>query len=206
MGIPYCGCSEKKNGCFRICSDYKVTHHNQNLAIDQYPLSGAEELFATLAGGKIFTKLDLAQAYLQVLLEEQSKYCCAIDTHQGLYKFNRLPFGISPAPAMFQKLMDTVLQGIPGVINRLKIHGFRLKKEKCKFILPSVEYLGHQINHEGIRPLEDKVEAIAKAPTPSNLRELKSFLRLLNYYGKFIPNLATIIHPLTTLLSTGHSS
>ena len=123
---------------------------------------------------------------------------------------------------MFQKLMDTVLQGIPGVIcyiddilikssfkklnevlNRLKIHGFRLKKEKCKFMLPSIEYLGHQINHEGIRPLEDKVEAIAKAPAPRNLRELRSFLGLLNYYGKFIPNLATIIHPLTTLLSTG---
>ena len=82
----------------------------------------------------------------------------------------------------------------------LKIHGFRLKKEKCKFMLPSTEYLGHQINLEGMRPLEDKVEAIAKNPTPSNLR---SFLGLLNYYEKFIPNLATISHPLTTLLSTG---
>ena len=68
-------------------------------------------------------------------------------------------------------------------------------------MLPSVEYLRHQINHEGIRPLEDKVEAIAKAPTPSNLRELRSFLGHLNYYGKFIPNLATIIHPLTTVIN-----
>ena len=69
MAVP-----KKKKGCFRICGDYKVTI-NQNLAVDQYPLPGDEELFATMAGGKIFTKLNLAQAYLQVLLDEQSKYC-----------------------------------------------------------------------------------------------------------------------------------
>ena len=86
-------------------------------------------MFATLAGGKIFTKLDLARAYLQVLLDERSK-CCAINTHQGLCKYNQLPFQISPAPAMFQKLMDTVLQGIPGVICYIDDNPNQLKGQR----------------------------------------------------------------------------
>jgi hypothetical protein len=110
---------------------------------------------------------------------------------------------------MFQKLMDVVLQGISGVIcyiDDILVSGkdeqsrFRLKQEKCEFLMPSVEYLGHQINQDGIRALPNKVAAIANAPAPTNLQELRSFLRLLNYYCKFIPNLATILHPLNALL------
>jgi len=122
--------------------------------------------------------------------------------------------------------MDTVLQGIPGVtcyiddilvsgkdekqhlqileevFRRLEEHEFHLKQEKCEFFTQSVEYLGHAIDQEGIRPLPSKVAAIVKAPAPTNLQELRSFLGLLNYYSKFILNLATIIHPLNELLQT----
>ena len=113
--------------------------------------------------------------------------------------------------------MDVVLQGIPGVtcyiddlvsgrdeeshlqtlakvFRRLEEHGFRLKQEKCEFRMSSIEYLGHLIDQDGIRPLPSKVAAIDKAPAPTNVQELCSFLELLNYYRKFIPNLATLIH------------
>ena len=102
----------KPNGKYQICGDFKVTV-NQALMVNQYPLPNAEDLFTTLAGGKKFTKLDLSQAYLQLQLEPESQKYCTINTHQGLYHFNRLPFGISSAPAIFQKIMDTILQGIP---------------------------------------------------------------------------------------------
>ena len=116
--------------------------------------------------------------------------------------------------------MDTVLRGIPGVIcyiddilisslyevshlktldtvlGCLEKYGFRLKLAKCQFLMPSVDYLGYLIDAKGIQALPGKVEA----PTPQNVAELRSFLGLLNYYGKFVPNLATILHPLINLL------
>ena len=105
----------KKNGQFRICGDFKVTI-NQALDVDQYPLPKLEDLFASLAGGKKFSKLDLSQAYQQLPLDEESTKFVTINTHRGLYRYTRLPFGVGSAPALFQKLMDTVLQGIPHVI------------------------------------------------------------------------------------------
>ena len=213
----------KKDGRFRICGDYKVTV-NQVLNVEQYPLPRPDDIFATLAGGKYFSKLDLSQAYLQVQLDEDSRDYVTINTHQGLYRYTRLPFGVASAPALFQKLMDTVLQGIPRVacyiddilvsgsdkgqhlttlkevFRRLEEHGFRLKQAKCEFLMSSVEYLGHLIDQDGIRPLPNKVAAIINAPSPTNIQELRSFLGLLNYYGKFIPNLATIVHPMNELL------
>ena len=91
----------KKNGRMRICGDYKVTI-NPVLEVDQYPLPRPEELFAILAGGKKFTTLDLSQAYTQVLLDETSSGYVTINTHKGLYKYKRLPYGEASAPAIFQ--------------------------------------------------------------------------------------------------------
>ena len=102
----------KKDGKFRICGDYKVTV-NPVLQVDQYPLPKPEDLFATLAGGKKFTTLGLSQTYLQLELDEQSSQYTTINTHKGLYRYKRLPFGIASAPAFFQKTMDTILQNIP---------------------------------------------------------------------------------------------
>ena len=210
----------KKNGRYRICGDYKVTI-NHAMEVDQYPLPKPEDLFATLVGGKVFSKLDLSKAYLQLQLDDASAEYTTVNTHQGLYSYTRLPFGVASAPAIFQKLMDTVLHGIPGVIcyiddilvsgkdrashlqsleevfKRLEEHHFRLKQEKCKFLLSSVEYLGHRVGEDGVQPLQSKVEAIANASSPKNVQELRSFLGLLNYY--IIPCLAAILHPLNSL-------
>ena len=88
---------------------------NQVLSDEQYPLLKPEEIFATLAGGKCFSKLDFSQTYLLVLLDKDSCPYVTVNTHQGLYRYTRLPFGVASAPALFQRLMDTMLQGIPGV-------------------------------------------------------------------------------------------
>ena len=99
----------------RICGDYKVTL-NQVLDVDQNPLPEPSNLFATLAGGKVFSKLDLTQAYHQMEVEEKFQHFLTITAHKGLYHYRRLPFGISSAPALFQRTMEQILQGIPGVV------------------------------------------------------------------------------------------
>ena len=213
----------KRDGKVRLCGDYKVTL-NPVLQVDQYPLPKPDDLFATLAGGDKFSVLDLSQAYQQLLLDEQSQQYVTINTHRGLYRYKRLPYGVASSPAIFQKVMDTILQGLPRVIcyiddllitgaddaehlsnlekvlQRLQEYGLHLKKAKCNFMRTSVEYLGHQITSEGLKATASKLAAIVQAPAPTNVQELRSFLGLLNYYGKFIPNLASLLHPLNTLL------
>ena len=216
----------KKDGRVRICGDYKVTI-NPVLDIEQYPLLRADDLFATLAGGKYFSTLDLSHAYNQLVVDEDSRDYLTINTHRGLYRYTRLPFGVASAPAIFQKTMDQILRGIDGVIcylddilitgsteeehlerlrqvlKRLEEHGIRVKRSKCFFLRPSVQYLGHLVDADGLHATDDKLKAITEARAPKNLPELRSFLGLLNYYGRFIPKLSTIVHPLNQLQCPG---
>ena len=213
----------KKDGQTRLCGDYKVTV-NPVLEVDQYPLPKPEDLLASLSGGAGFSKLDLTHAYNQMELDEQSQTLVTLNTHRGLYRYRRPPFGIASAPALFQKTMDVILQSMSHVIcyiddilitganleehlanleevlKRLHEHGVRLRKDKCQFLTPSVEYLGHVIGNDGLRTADDKLRAIVDAPSPTNVQELQSFLGLLNYYRKFIANLSTLIRPLNKLL------
>ena len=92
------------------------------------------------------------------------------------------------------------LENLREVFKRLESHGLRLKKSKCKFLQSSVEYLGHQIDSQGLHAMTDKLEAIQGTPEPENIQQLRSFLGLLNYYRMFIPNLASLLHPLNELL------
>ena len=135
------------------------------LDTDQHPLPRPEDLFATVTNGKVFLKLDLLQAYQQMLLASGSEKYLTINTHLSLYQYTRLPFGVASAPALFQRAMDIITQGITGVIcyiddilisgesdeqhldrveevlKRLAEHGLRVKQKKCEFLKPSVEYL-----------------------------------------------------------------
>ena len=216
----------KPDGSVRICGYYKVTV-NPVLRADQYPLPSPEDLFATLAGGKVLTKLDLTQTYQQVILDTESRRYVTINTPKGLYQYTRLPFGVASAPALFQQLMEKILQGIPRVVvyidnilitgsseqehmnilgkvlGVLEKYNLRLKKEKCVFNVPSVDYLGYRISALGLQPLPKKIIAIQEAPAPSNGQELRAFLGLVNYYGRFISQFSTITHPLNQLLKNG---
>ena len=207
----------------RVCGDYKMTV-NKVSSLDNYPIPKEQDLFACLAGGEHFTKLDMSNAYQQMELDQDSKKFTAINTHKGLFVYNRLPFGIKSAPGIFQRQIENLLKGIPHtivrlddilitgvdrqehlsnldeVLKRLSTYGLRLRKDKCVFYAKEVVYLGKRVTASGLSPTEDKVEAVKNAPAPTNLTELKSFLGLLNYYCTFLPDIATVIEPLNRLM------
>ena len=105
----------KSNGSLWICGDYKATV-NKYAKTEEYPLPRIEDLFAALSGGQEFTKLDLANAYLQLPLEDKSRQYVTINTHKGLFKYYRLPFGVASAPAIFQRTIESLLQGMKHVV------------------------------------------------------------------------------------------
>jgi len=211
----------------RICGDFRLTV-NPVSKLDQYPIPKIEDLFATLERGEKFTKLDLSQAYQQLTLDDSSQKYVVINTHKGLFKYTRMPYGISSAPGIFQRTMEVLLQGIPGVtvyiddilitgkddqdhlksleevLSRLARVGLRAKRHKCKFMMTSVSYLGYVIDAEGLHPVLGKIQAIKDAPIPNNITELKSYLGLLSYYGKFLQNRAQLLAPLYQLLSSSN--
>ena len=213
----------KRNGSVRVCGDFKVSV-NLVLLTEPYPLPRIEDIFANLAGGKHFSKLDLRQAYHQMEVTEASKKLLAINTHKGLFRYNRLVFGISSCPAIWQRAIDQVLQGIPGVqcilddmivsgksneehlenlesvLKRLEDAGLKANKEKCEFFRDRVQFCGHEIDKEGLHKTQEKIEAVVSAPRPENVSQLRSFLGLVNYYNRFLPNASTVLHPLHQLL------
>ena len=213
----------KRDKSIRICGIFKQTV-NLVSPLDHYPIPKVTDLFAKLAGGKLFSKIDLSKAYQQVPLDEQSKKLVVINTSKGLFHYTRLPYGISSAPGIFQRLMDNLLQGLEGIIvyiddiliagsmeeehlqrlesvlSRLEKAGLRARHTKCSFMVLSVTFLGHTVDEKGLHPIPDKVEEVTKAPRPQNARELKSFLGLLSYYSKFVPNLASVLALLYKLL------
>lgn len=105
---------KKQGDQIRLCGDYKITV-NPVLKVDHYPLPQPEELFTAICGGKVFCVLDLSSAYQQMVLSEESRHILTVNTHKGLCRYNRLPYGIASAPALFQSMMDKVLLGIPNV-------------------------------------------------------------------------------------------
>ena len=201
---------------------------NKAVKCDKYPIPNIQDLYAKLSGGQIFSKIDLSHAYQQLMLGEESQMLTAINTTEGMFVYNRMPFSISAALGIFQRTMESLIQGIPmtvvylddvlvtgrtpeehhshlkQVLERLQKVGLRLKREKCSFGRPSCTYLGHRIDGEGIHPTEEKVSAIINAPEPRNVVELRSFLGLVNYYHCFIKNLSTVLAPLYELLQKGN--
>uniref|UniRef100_A0A8C1M8Q9 ribonuclease H n=1 Tax=Cyprinus carpio TaxID=7962 RepID=A0A8C1M8Q9_CYPCA len=207
----------KKDETVRICGDFKVTVN------PVLPL--IEDLFAGLSGGQKFSKIDLCHAYLQMQADPVYQELLTIVTNKGLYRYQRLPFGITSAPALFQRAMDQILSDLNGVqcylndllitgkddedhlrnlnttLQRLKENGLWVKKDKCEFFQPTIEYLGHVTDSTGLHTASSKVKAIVDAPSPKKVSQLRSFLGLLTYYAKFMPNLASRLRPLHELLN-----
>lgn len=210
----------------RVCGDYRLTV-NKCSEINCYPLPRLETMIQTLSPGKMFSKLDLSQAYLQLEMDEESQKMCVLNTPFGLFKVTRLPYGVSSSPAIFQRVIENLLKDIPQcvvyiddllvtgkdkeehdlilkqVLQRLEDSGLTLKLPKCEFNKQKVIFLGHVIDQNGISPIPAKVEAIQKIKPPTNVSELKTYLGIINYYHKFIPNVATILEPLHILLRNG---
>ncbi|XP_055613887.1 uncharacterized protein K02A2.6-like [Uranotaenia lowii] len=214
---------KKSENRVRVCGDYKQTV-NPQLKVDQHPLPTIDELFASFAGGSKFSKIDLVQAYLQMEVAPEDREILTLNTHRGLYRPNRLMYGISSAPAIWQRQIETILQGIEGVsvflddikvtgstdavhlshleevLRRLAYHNIRVNRKKCEFFTDCIQYCGYLIDREGIHKISQKVEAIQNMPRPKNKDEVRSFVGLINYYGRFFENLSTVLYPLNNLL------
>ncbi|RXN12978.1 putative protein K02A2.6-like protein [Labeo rohita] len=180
---------KKPDGSIRICGDYKLTV-NRASSVEQYPIPKVEDLFAQLAGGQKFSKLDMSHAYQQIMLDESAKKYVTVNTHK-LYLDDILVTGAND---------EEHLKNLEEVLRRLKTSGLRLKRSKCEFLGEEVIFLGHQISAAGVQPVAEKVQAIQEAPTPQTVSELRAYLGLLNYYHKFLPSLSTVLAPLHSLL------
>ena len=212
----------KQNGAVRICGDFKVSV-NPHLNVQNYPMPTCDEVFQKLCGGQHSTKLDLADAYLQLELDEESRRYTVFTTHKGLFRVNRLAFGLACAPAIFQSVIEQVLAAIlhtqPNLddivvtganteehldnlrkcLARMRAAGIRLRREKCRFFEEQIEHLGHIVDKTGVRVNPSKTEAIRAAPPPKDLQALESWLGTAQYYANFIPGFATLAGPLNKL-------
>ena len=214
--------AKKKSGGLRVCMDLRAV--NKSVIPDQYPLPTSEELTALFYGSTVFSKLDLRQGYLQVPLHPSSRNLTAFVTHVGVFRYTRMPFGLSSAPSCFQKVMVTVLAGIPGVaiyLDDIVVHGptsavhderlnmvfaalskhtLTLNTEKCVFSVPEIEFVGYRLSTTGITPLQSNVDAILAIPDPTSPAELSSLLGMTGYYLKFLPQYSDTTAPLRQLL------
>lgn len=214
----------KSNGLIRICGNFKLTL-NQFIIIDKYPLHTIDEIFAKLQGGISFSELDMTHQYMQFPVDESCMDLLTIVTHKGLFRYTKIPEGVSPAPADVQRKMDDCLRGIDGVIayldniyvtgrteeehilnlekvcERLEECNLRLNLRKCKFMQNIIEVLGFVIDKNGLHKSASKINAMVKAPRPNNNKELASFLGLVNFYARFLKDRSNKMKPLYDLLN-----
>ena len=211
----------KSSGEIRVCVDMRQV--NTAVIRERYPIPTIEESLQDLNGAAVFSKLDLKWGYHQIELDEKSRELTTFTTHDGLYRYKRLMFGISAAPEIYQHTIQQVLHGLPsvknisddiivfgkdksehdknlhGVLGRLQERGLTLNSEKCMFSVPEITFFGFDISARGIRPNNQSVEAIRNAPTPTNASEVRSFLGLASFCRRFIPDFSTIAYPLSEL-------
>ena len=207
----------KKSGDIRLCVDLRQV--NRAVVVDSFPLPDLQELFAELRHATVFSTLDLNSAYHQLELAEQSRDYTAFITHDGLFRFRRVCFGLASAPAAFQKLMSSVLSGLPGVqaylddvvvygrdqaehdrhlsavLKRIQDVGLTLNTAKCQFNLSSLRFLGHTVSAQRLKPDPAHVEAIKHVPRPTDAATMRSFLGLASYYARFVPDFSTVVEP-----------
>jgi len=151
----------KKDGGIRICGDFSITV-NPALIIDEHPLPTMEELFASMSGGTIFSKIDLKQAYLQLSVAEADREILTLSTHKGLFRCNRLMYGVASAPAIWQRTIENILQGIPGVavfLDDIRIAGKDTEQhlERLESVLKQLSEYNIRINLDKCAFLKDRI-------------------------------------------------
>ena len=213
----------KKSGEVRFCVDYRKL--NAVTRKDKYPLPFIQDIFDSLQGAKIFSTLDLFSGYWQIPVHPNSVDKTSFVCHLGTFAFNRMPFGCTNCPSVFQRILNKVLSDLIGkicfvyiddicifsrnehehakhlqiVFDRLRHYGLKLKESKCHFGLKEIHLLGYVINEFGLRPNPDRVKAIKDLAAPKNLSAVRTFLGMTSYYRQCMPNYAKIAEPLVAL-------
>ncbi|KAI7805934.1 Pol polyprotein [Triplophysa rosa] len=216
---------QKKDGSLRPCIDYRGL--NEITVKNKYPLPLMSSAFELLQGARVFTKLDLRNAYHLVRIREGDEWKTAFNTPSGHYEYLVLPFGLTNAPAVFQGLINDVLgdmlnrfvfvylddilifspslqehtRNVREVLQRLLENQLFVKAEKCEFHADTVSFLGHIISPRGIEPDPAKIKAVAEWSTPDSRKALQRFLGFANFYRRFIRGFGQVAAPLTALTS-----
>ena len=220
----------KKNSDIRLCVDYRKLNAVTKRPV--YPIPATNQLLDCLNGSMYFTTLDLSQGYYQIPMAPEDMPNTAFATRKGQYEYKRMPMGLASAPGTFQRLMhiafknenwekcliylddvlihgrsvDEHLERVKAVLQRVREAGLKLSPAKCTFMKQKVEYLGHVITTEGIQTDSKKVEKVQSWPTPTTVKQLKSFLGLSGYYRRFIKDYAQIVRPLELLCAQSDSN
>ena len=186
-----------------------------------YPIPTLDKILYEVNGAKIFSKHDLAKGYHQIVLDEKSRRITTFSTPQGLFRYKRLIFGAKNGFEDFQKIVETnITHDIDGVFNisddviahgttqnehlqllrkvfdKMREKGLKLNLKKCESGKSSINYMGHILSSEGLFPEPEKANSILHMKPPSNKSEVRSFLGLVTYCSKFVPNFAAITEPL----------
>ena len=219
---------KKQDGSWRFCVDYRAL--NALTIKDRFPIPTVDELLDELGGAHYFSKLDLLQGYHQIRMYPEDISKIAFRTHHRHYEFRVMPFGLCNAPSSFQATMNAIFRPYPRRfiivffddrlvynasmaehLNHLEItfqvlltHQFVLKLSKCFFAQNQVEYLGHIVSSEGVKPVASKVEAILQWPIPHSIKAVRSFLGLAGFDRRFIRGYATIAAPLVHITIKAH--
>lgn len=212
----------KRSGQLRLCVDPKDL--NVHIKRHYLKLPTFESLTEEFADAKIFSTLDCTQGFLQVPLDKYSSKICTFSTIFGRYRFLRLPYGLASAPEVFQERMQEIFDDIKGVkvfiddiiiaskdeidhiaklklvFERAKKFNLKFNKDKCKFGLNEVTYMGVKITANGLKPDDSKVDALKNMPRPQDVTGVQRFLGVLTYLGRFIPNLSEKTAPLRELI------
>lgn len=208
----------KRDGGWRPCGDYRRL--NMVTKPDRYAVPHLQDFTRILAGKKIFSKIDLVKSYHQIPVRQSDVGKTAVATPFGTYEYVRMPFGLRNAGQTFQRLLDTVTQGLPRIFcyiddilvaseserqhetdlralcERLQEHGLTVNREKSEFGVSELSFLGHKITTSGVEPLRDRVEAVGKRLKPETVKQLRSLLGYINFYHRFIPGCSRILQPL----------
>ena len=211
----------------RFCVDYRML--NQLTYKDSYPLPRIDTCLQSIGKAKYFSTVDLRSSYWQTEIDERDRDKSTFVTRRGTFRFKVLSFGLSNAPALFQRLMDLVLSGLTWevclvylddvivfsdtfeqhlerltmVFDRLKAADLKVNGTKTHLFQHRVSFLGHVVSEAGIEPDPEKIEAVRTWPRPSNLTELRSFVGLASYYRDHIRSFASIARPLHILTRKG---
>jgi hypothetical protein len=215
----------KKNGKIRICVDLKKL--NEAVKRENFMLPNLDDISPKLVGAKYFSKLDASSGFYQMPLHTDSSRLTTFITPFGRFCFTRIPFGITSAPEIFQREMTSMLSGLDGTeviiddilvygktldehnsrlektLERIQESGLKLNKDKCEFRKPQLEYFGHIISDRGISPNPERIKAVRELKAPTDTTELRRVIGIINYLGRFLPDLSTVIKPITDLLKYG---